>query len=165
LALAKQGHRVSLYEAAPAWADVGAGITLAPNAMRGLDYVGVGEEIRRTGMEPSNQEISHWKSNKLLVDVIRENDAEKYGAAYVYIHRADLHSILTNAAEKAGVEMHLNKQLSDLDIQNDFTVMHFSDGTAAAADLVVGADGLKWEIVVGYFRSLIGQKHRHRASW
>jgi salicylate hydroxylase len=30
-----------------------------------------------------------------------------------------------------------------LDIQNDFTVMHFSDGTTASADLVVGADGLK----------------------
>ncbi len=146
LALAKQGHKVSLYEAAPAWADIGAGITLAPNAMRGLDYVGVGKDIAETGMEPSKQEISHWQSNNVLVNVNREGTAEKYGAGYVYIHRADLHSILVEAAEKVGVNIHLGKHIVNVNVDSDSPSMVFDDGSTVSADLVIGADGLKSQV-------------------
>ena len=146
LALAKQGHRVRLYEAAPAWADIGAGITLAPNAMRGLDAVGVGEKIVAMGMEPSEQHISHWQTNEVLVKVNREGTTDKYGAAYVYIHRADLHSILVEAAEKAGVEMLLSKHIQSIDTSGSKPLMSFEDGSSAEADLVIGSDGLKSQI-------------------
>ena len=143
IALAKKGHRVRLFEAAPAWADIGAGITLAPNAMRGMDYIDVGKTIADTGIEPSKQHISHWQTNALLVEVDREGTADKYGAAYVYIHRADLHSILVAEAEKQGVEIYLGKHIEDVDFSSEKPKMAFSDGTSGDADLVIGADGLK----------------------
>ena len=143
IALAKAGHNVHLFEAAPAWGDVGAGITLAPNAMRGLDYVGVGEEVVRAGIEPTTQHISHWQSGETLLTVDRSKTQQQYNAAYVYIHRADLHSILVRAAEQAGVSIHLNKHLETVDTGSEKGRIVFADGDSFDADLVIGADGLK----------------------
>jgi len=142
LALAKAGHQVSLFEAAPAWGDVGAGITLAPNAMRGLDYVGVGQEIAAAGLEPTTQAIGHWQTGKTLLSVDRSKTRDTYNAAYVYIHRADLHHILVEAAVAAGATVHLNKKLESINYQQQ-PVIHFQDGASDSFDLVIGADGLK----------------------
>lgn len=143
IALAKAGHNVHLFEAAPAWGEVGAGITLAPNAMRGLDSIGVGDEIVATGVEPATQLISHWQTGETLLTVDRSKTLQQYNAAYVYIHRADLHKILVDAAEKSGVTIHLNKILKTVDTHSEKPQIQFTDGETFEADLVIGADGLK----------------------
>ncbi|MDO6710699.1 FAD-dependent oxidoreductase [Aliiglaciecola sp. 2_MG-2023] len=146
IALAKNGQKVSLYESAPAWGDVGAGITLAPNAMRGLDYIGVGEAIVEAGIEPSTQKISHWQSGETLLMVDRSQTREQYSSAYVYIHRADLHRILVAEAEKAGVGIYLGKLLRSVNYQAAKPVLIFADDSTADADLIIGADGLKSQV-------------------
>ncbi|MFW0778360.1 MAG: FAD-dependent monooxygenase [Rickettsiales bacterium] len=146
IALCRNGHEVDLFEAAPQWGDVGAGITLAPNAMRGLDAVGVGPEITAAGVEPTTQTIGHWHTGKILMTVDRRDTSERYGAGYVYIHRADLHAILVAAAEAAGARIHLAKSLINVDISGDKPQLQFADGSSADADLVVGADGLKSQV-------------------
>src|SRR5690606_21385858 len=44
--LLARGWDVVVYERAEAFQPVGAGITLAPNAVRALDWLGVGDELR-----------------------------------------------------------------------------------------------------------------------
>jgi 2-polyprenyl-6-methoxyphenol hydroxylase-like FAD-dependent oxidoreductase len=44
--LSQTGWRVTVFEQAPQLAPVGAGITLAPNAVRALDWLGVGAALR-----------------------------------------------------------------------------------------------------------------------
>ncbi|MEQ8515538.1 MAG: FAD-dependent oxidoreductase, partial [Chromatocurvus sp.] len=80
LALAQRGHRVTLYESARQWGEVGAGITLAPNAMRGLDHVGVGDAVAQAGTEPRQQTISHWQDGRALLSLDRSCVRERYGA-------------------------------------------------------------------------------------
>ena len=144
IALAEKGNKVTLFEAAPVLGDVGAGITLAPNAMRGMEYIGVDSEISECGIEPTTQTIDHWQDARLILEVERSNTREKYGSAYVYIHRADLHSILTRAASNAGVQIVLGKELASIDCAGDKPVINFADGTtSSSASLVIGADGLK----------------------
>ena len=46
-ALAQQGFAVTLLEAAREFGDIGAGVTLSPNAMLGLDFIGVMRRGRR----------------------------------------------------------------------------------------------------------------------
>ena len=142
LALARRGYGVRLYEAAAQWGEVGAGITLAPNAMRGLDHVGVGEAVVRAGSEPRQQTIAHWRDGRALLSFDRSGVREKYGSAYVYIHRADLHHILVAAAERAGVSVHLAHRLVAVDCSGALPRMTFANGRVVHADLVVGADGL-----------------------
>src|SRR5579864_8832918 len=47
LALTRRGWQVEVLERAPEFAEVGAGLSVWPNAMRALDALGVGGPVRR----------------------------------------------------------------------------------------------------------------------
>lgn len=143
LALKKNGYAVDLFEAAAELREVGAGITLGPNAMHGLAYLGVADQIVQAGTEPSSQTISHWQDGRELLEMPRAESREQYGAPYVYIHRADLSKILQVAALEAGVRLQPGKRLQSLNLARDEVVLNFADGSSSVSSLVVGADGLK----------------------
>ena len=46
LALTRRGWHVEVLERAPEFGEVGAGLSLWPNALRALDALGVGEQVR-----------------------------------------------------------------------------------------------------------------------
>src|SRR5262245_28927922 len=50
LALHQTGWDVTVLERAPELAPVGAGLTLWPNAMRALDWIGVGDAVRERSL-------------------------------------------------------------------------------------------------------------------
>ncbi|CAN0577944.1 unnamed protein product, partial [Ectocarpus sp. 12 AP-2014] len=52
-------------------------------------------------------------------------------------HRADLIDLLAEAVDRAGIPLHLDRQVVRVD-----SAVHFADGTTETADLIVGADGL-----------------------
>lgn len=139
IALAQAGFSTMLLEAAPAFGDIGAGVTLSPNAMRGLDWIGVCEAVAAAGVEPSRQRIQHWQDGRTLVPMERASARVKYGVPYVTIHRADLHGILLTAAEQAGVALRVNAAVA----QTDGATAVLQDGTRIPGDVLVGADGLK----------------------
>lgn len=161
LALRAEGFDVDVYEAAAKPREVGAGITLAPNAMRGLRYVGVEDEIVSAGIEPGMQYISHWQDGRTLVEIDRSGTREQYQVPYIYIHRADLQSLMFDKAHAKGVRVQTGKRLLAIEDPedsgagsggaSDTTVLRFADDTSASADLVVGADGLK-SVVRGLFQ-------------
>ncbi|MEU4606393.1 FAD-dependent monooxygenase [Kribbella sp. NPDC023972] len=49
IALGRRGWHVTVLERAPALREVGAGISLWPNAIRALDLLGVGDRVREYG--------------------------------------------------------------------------------------------------------------------
>lgn len=138
-ALARAGFAVTLLEAAPQFGDIGAGVTLSPNAMKGLDFIGVMEEAAAAGVEPVRQRIQHWEDGRVLVPMERASARAKYGAPYVTIHRADLHAQLLKAARAAGVDLRTNA--GAIDTEGTTVVLH--DGTRVEGDVIIGADGLK----------------------
>jgi salicylate hydroxylase len=139
VALAQAGFVVTLLEAAPAFGDIGAGVTLSPNAMKGLDHIGVCESVARAGIEPTRQRIQHWQDGRTLVPIERASAREKYGAPYVTIHRADLHAILVVAARQAGVKLMTDAAV----VATEGTTATLHDGRRITADAIIGADGLK----------------------
>lgn len=139
VALAQAGFPVTLLEAAPAFGEIGAGVTLSPNAMRGFDHIGVCEEIAAAGVEPTRQRIQHWQDGRTLVPMERASARVKYGAPYVTIHRADLHAILVAAAEAAGVALTTGANV----VRTDGSTAILDDGRAFDAEVLIGADGLK----------------------
>jgi salicylate hydroxylase len=144
LAMRKFGFDVDIFEAAPAFTQVGAGVTLAPNAMRGFDYLGVGDAIGATSMEPLRQAVRHWQDGRVLMTLERGNRMrEEYGAAYYYTHRADLHAVLVDAAERAGVRIHLGAPVQQVSSDADHAELVTADGRRFTGDLLVGADGVK----------------------
>ncbi|PNU06651.1 FAD-dependent oxidoreductase [Novosphingobium guangzhouense] len=138
-ALAQQDFRVTLLESAPQLGEIGAGVTLSPNAMKGLDFLGVCETAAAVGVEPTRQRIQHWEDGRTLVQMDRSTQRAKYGAPYVTIHRADLHEVLTGAALAAGVEVRCGANV----VGSEGPSAILADGTRITGDLLVGADGVK----------------------
>lgn len=138
-ALAQAGFSVNLLETASAFGEIGAGVTLSPNAMKGLDYIGVCEEVAASGMEPSKQRVQHWQDGRILAQMERADARTKYGAPYVTIHRADLHEILVRSASKAGAQLQTAAAVSHI----EGTTAILVDGRTIEGDIVIGADGLK----------------------
>lgn len=139
IALAQANFPVTLLESAPVFGDIGAGVTLSPNAMKGLDYIGACETVAIAGIEPMRQRIQHWQDSRVLVPVERASARTKYGAPYVTIHRADLHAVLVDAAVEAGVTLTNSATVDAV----DGTTAVLRDGRRIDGDVVIGADGLK----------------------
>jgi 6-hydroxynicotinate 3-monooxygenase len=68
----------------------------------------------------------------------------EYGAAYVTVHRGDMHALELTALQPGS--MRFNKKLSTLEERDGDVLLSFEDGTAEAFDLVVGADGINSRI-------------------
>ncbi|NIJ08568.1 salicylate hydroxylase [Sphingomonas vulcanisoli] len=158
VALAQAGFATTLLEAAPAFGDIGAGVTLSPNAMKGLDHIGVCEAVARAGVEPTRQRVQHWQDGRTLVPIERKSAREKYGAPYVTIHRADLHAILVDAAERAGVRLMTDAAV----VATEGTAAILHDGHRIEGDAIIGADGLK-SVVRRRFEAVAAQFTGHVA--
>lgn len=138
-AIAQAGFPVTLLEAAPRFGDIGAGVTLSPNAMKALDHIGVMEQVAAAGVEPTRQRIQHWQDDRVLVPMERASARAKYGAPYVTIHRADLHAELVRAARDAGVDLRTSAPAAS----TEGTAVILADGSRVEGDVIIGADGVK----------------------
>jgi len=152
IALARAGHTVEVLEQAPALGEIGAGVTLAPNAMRVYHHLGLAEAITTAGVEPQRQRVQHWADGRDLVAFERgQKVRDLYGAPYVYIHRADLHAILVEALEATGrATVRLSSQCVAADPAAAGAIAVLADGTQIKGDAVIGADGVKSGVRKGF---------------
>jgi salicylate hydroxylase len=145
LALARAGLAVRVYEQAPALAEVGAGITMSPNASRVFIHLGLGDGLRRLGVVPPRQLTQNLHDGTVIVERERGDGVEaQYGAPYVHLHRADLHQLLASAflgACPGGIV--LGKQLVSARGDAETVRLTFADGSAVQAPVAIGADGVK----------------------
>lgn len=138
LALRKMGLAPLVLERAGAFEDVGAGISLSPNAVKALNWLGLGEFLAATANEPLEQQLRHGRTGALLQAIDRRHTRDVYGAPYLQLHRADLVAALvaTFGAERVRLGQGLAQIAADGELG-------FADGSSARADLVIGADGLR----------------------
>ena len=142
------GMDVKIYEQAAQFARVGAGIQMMPNSMKVLRRIGVEDSLRETSFKPYSHLNRQWDTGKVLRELPMPEDL--FGAPYLCMHRADLTGALAGRIRPEVIQF--NKKLIDLEQGSGTVKLIFADGTQAAADAVIGADGvhsLVREIVVG----------------
>ncbi|MBV8904432.1 MAG: FAD-dependent monooxygenase, partial [Acidobacteriia bacterium] len=139
--LARRGIEFLVYEQASAFERIGAGIQMSPNAMRVLRALGIEPLIRQLAFAPRSWSNRVWDSGAPLFDLTFGPEAERrYGAPYLLMHRGDLHAALLSAMPRN--LLLFSKLLVGLDRMPDRVILRFADGSRAAADAVVGADGV-----------------------
>ncbi|MFD7408629.1 FAD-dependent oxidoreductase [Streptomyces sp. NPDC059866] len=134
LALLRRGWRVEVLERAPHLGDVGAGLSLWPNAMRALAALGLDDHVRARGLDPSGTAIRDRSGRRL--SSMEPSARDSVHGTGVMIHRADLVSTLAAAlpaeALRTGVEVTY--------VTPEGRITHSAG--SSTADLVVGADGI-----------------------
>lgn len=141
-ALARQGLSVRVLEQAAEFAEVGAGLQLAPNCTRILSEYGLLEEVRSLGVLPKAM-IGRDAIDGTELTRLDLRDVEKrYGFPYVVIHRSDLLAILLRACEEVGVDLRNESRVDDFQNLSDEATVELADGERQSARLILAADGL-----------------------
>jgi salicylate hydroxylase len=145
LSLQKAGLKVSVYEAAPHLGEVGAGLTISPNATHALEYVGLGPFMDAKGDKPESGAGLHYKTGEVLYLTQRDGSfKQRYGAEYYQIHRADLHDALAaKVRERDPGAIHTGRAFVSLTQSKDRVTARFANGATASGDVLIGCDGVR----------------------
>ncbi len=142
LVCAQRGMQVTVLEAAKEFGEVGAGIQLGPNAMKVIEALGLKKDVLQVASLPEAIVITDAQSGKPISRMLLGEAArQKYGAAYVSMHRADLHGALLRAAQAAGVQLQVNQSLSKYE-QSAQYICRLDADLDQKYDVLIGADGL-----------------------
>lgn len=144
LASSHAGWDVRLFERAPVFSEVGAGVQLGPNVVRRLQAWGLQRALLDVAAVPSQLRVrSALDGAELACMPLGAAMVERYGANYLSIHRADLHAVLLQAV--AGrAEMHINAGQAVLAVQQTPQVVTVSTSAhkTVEGDALIAADGV-----------------------
>jgi salicylate hydroxylase len=144
LALTQAGFAVTVHERSAQLVDLGAGITLAPNATRVLYHLGLGAALEATSVTPPQTEYRHYRTGAVIMRMMTRDYRELFGSPYMRLHRWDLqHAMITRLAEIAPGALRLGSQVDRLESRGENVALTFADAHVETADVVVAADGIR----------------------
>lgn len=90
IALSRQDAQVHIFERSSSLSEAGAGIWVPPNGMRVLAWLGIADEVKRSGVEITSAELHDYRVGCLQAVETRSMDSW----TTVAIHRQSLQRIL-----------------------------------------------------------------------
>jgi len=141
LFLKRAGIEAAVYEAWPYATGIGGGLQIAPNGMHVLAELGLAQEMISRGAIAES--FDFYSRNGARIGSINRNMQARFGQPAVNMRRAALNEVLVDRAWCAGVELYFEKRLARIEDRADQPVVAtFSDGSTAAGDFLIGADGV-----------------------
>jgi len=139
--LKQAGIDAEVFEAWPYSRGIGGGLQIAPNGMHVLAEIGLAADMIARGSVAESFDFYSQSGDRL--GSLNRNMKERFGQPAVNMCRATLNEVLINKAWSSNVELHFEKRLAAIEDRGDRpVVVHFTDGTTAEADCVIGADGV-----------------------
>ena len=96
IALQRAGRDVLVLERAPQLREIGAGISLWPNAINALRRLGVGDAVEAAGAPARDAAFRSWRGAQLGASITSRLQG-RFGAPLVLVHRARLQAVLRRA--------------------------------------------------------------------
>jgi len=140
IALGRKGIDVEIYERAAELADVGAGISLWPNALKALYQLGMKPALDALSFVSAEAGL-RTASGAVLTRTPAHDFVARLGLPVMVFHRAELLNVLVAAARD--IPIHRGHDCRHVEQDAGRATVRFSNGTQADADAVVGADGLR----------------------
>lgn len=140
LAHAQAGASVSVFEQANEVPAFGAGLQLGPNAVHVLNALGLEAQIAARASAPRDVFFIDAVSGRGVFNVpLGATIADRHGAAFFQMHRADLIDILLKACAAQGVSVQTARRVEEVSKDGTFR----AGGTHEQAEVVVAADGVR----------------------
>ncbi len=140
-------HRV--FEQAPALGEVGAGIGLWTNAIRGLRTAGV--DLAQ--VEARASEVRWGEAGAADGRTLARFDvgaiADRHGAPSYVVHRAELHAAIAQAVDPGAITV--GAACVGLSQDEAGVTLRFADGSEVRGAIAVGADGLRSAVRAALF--------------
>lgn len=151
IGLHRQGWRVRVFEQASELREVGAGLTVSPNAALALEWLGVLERLRPWLFAPPYQIMEDFRSGAEIGRLWRgEISLAEYGALYAFVHRADLHEALGRTLQELDPQaLRLGAAAVAADPRR--TALELANGERVTGDVVIGADGIRSAVRASLF--------------
>ncbi|KAH8819359.1 hypothetical protein F5884DRAFT_892419 [Xylogone sp. PMI_703] len=146
------GIHIDVYEQAPEYKEIGAGIGIGVNAAKLLHKLGLGEAINAIAGRRNGIWIS-FRRGDTGEEIVTPAADDSNPIRQMPVHRAEFLDLLKAAVvERRAATLHTNKRLKTIKEIEDKVWLHFEDGTETTADVVVGCDGIH-STVRGHFVS------------
>lgn len=139
IALQQKGFSVELFESAPEIRAVGAGISLAPNAVKAMRALGLEAEVTAKSKVLGSMDILS-QNGKPINAVDTQLLSQKYHAPHLAIHRADLHQILLSKVQ--GDVVRTGKRAVSAKQNTHGVEVTFHDGSSHQVRALIVADGI-----------------------
>lgn len=148
LALRARGLDVIVFEQAESLKEIGAGVSIHPNAARMLKRIGLDDQLRNIGSPIGGITLRTSLGEAITTPEGPATPAFARDGQGYNVHRADFLNLLFAALPEGVVNLgHRCLRLKDDDNR---VHLSFANGASADADIVVGADGIRsvvqWEI-------------------
>ncbi|BEP62960.1 FAD-dependent monooxygenase [Variovorax sp. V213] len=147
LAISRSRHRVDVFEQAAAFGEIGAGIQIGPNVTRRLHQLGLADGLATMAVCPDALVVQSAGSGAELARLpLGDAMRRRYGAPYLCVHRADLHSLLLEAVRARGTgTLVTDAHIAQVEVGDDLVCVSSSGARAWEGEALVGADGL-WSV-------------------
>ncbi|RSS63244.1 FAD-binding protein [Streptomyces sp. WAC07061] len=162
LALHRRGWRVTVCERAPEPPATGAGIGLAPNALRALEAIGVDAARAAGGAVPGAMGVrrpdGRWLTRAATADM-----TARYGIPPIAVPRPLLTAAL--AAALPPQALRYGTTVTGADGTGSRATVRTAGGPDLTADLLVGADGIHSPLRRAHFPAHPGPRYLGETAW
>ncbi|MEK1853197.1 MAG: FAD-dependent monooxygenase [Phyllobacterium sp.] len=153
--LQRAGFDVHVYEQAPSFSRLGAGIHMGPNVLKIFERIGIDKKLVEISSKPT-----HWFSRDGVTgEYLSRIPLDGYGTPYCTVHRGDLHALQITALNEG--TLHFDKKLTRIEDSGSDVYLEFEDGTSTRADIVIGADGINSRVR----ETLLGFEKPNYSGW
>lgn len=140
IALDQAGWDVQVYDQIKESKPVGAAISLWPNGVKALNYLGLGDQIAKLGGLMDSMAY-RWLDGRTMCEFSLEPVTRHAGQRPYPVARAELQSMLMDALGMGRIQFGM--RMTALADDGEQASVTFASGERATADLVVAADGAR----------------------
>lgn len=154
LALAQHGIPVTVHERASEMRAIGTGVSLWPAPLRVFDRLGIGDAVRALACSWDHAGVRR-SDGRFLVRYTANQFSARLGEPTIGVHRGELQALLLGSLDADVV--HTGRSCTGLQQRDARATVHFENGEAVEAGIVVGADGRRSVVR----RELFGDRPLH----
>jgi salicylate hydroxylase len=143
-ALARRGFPVRVFEQAPEFKELGAGIQLGPNIFRAIERIGLKVNMLDDAWVPPALEMRDALTGEPITAIpLGEPFRKRFGQPYAVTHRADIHGVYLRACQGNNlVSLENNRKVEAFTDEGNAVSLRLEDGEELRGRALIGCDGM-----------------------